>query len=147
MKYAFLTIALCCFASVNAQNESRTEKKFQRFENGELIEDKYYLEENGRTVEGTDFEMPEMSQMQHDMDAKMAEMQQRMNEMQQNSNEMMRTRMQDMDRRMEEMKQRSIKMLEEMELKMNKSRSPEPNQARPSNPPNGNGSAVKTYTI
>lgn len=145
MKYAFLSFALFFITSVNAQNESRTEKKFQRFENGELIEDKYYMEENGRVVEGNDFDLPEMNQMQHDMDSKMAEMQLRMNEMQQNSNEMMRTRMQDMDRRMEEMKQRSIQMQNEMELNRNKSGSPEPSQAPSINPPSSNGSIGTTY--
>ncbi len=114
MKIQALVIVLCFVGSVHAQTETRTEKKFQRFENGELVEDNYYLEENGRVIEGQDFEMPEMDQMQTDMDVKMAEMQQRMAEM---------------NRRMEEMKRRSIKMQEEMELKMYEQKMPQLNKS------------------
>jgi len=111
-----LTVILFVFSIglLSAQSTSKKEKKYQRYENGELVEDKYYLEKDGKAIEGTDFEMPEM-------DIKMAEMEQRMKTMQSDMSLRMESRMSEMNKRMEEMQQRSLKMQEEMQKRMNKS--------------------------
>ena len=118
MKSSVFIAAICLCGVVNAQSESKTQKKFERFENGELIEEKYYLEENGEVIQGEDFDIPELHAKEQEMEAKMAEMDHRMKKMQQKSEEIMRIRMKEMDQRMKEMQQRSIQMRQEMELKM-----------------------------
>lgn len=135
MKSAILILALLGVSYAFGQTESRTEKKYQRYENGELKEDKYYLEENGRVVQGEDFNTPEFSQMQADMDAKRLEMDQRMQKMQRNADQMMQKARQDMDSRMQEMQQRMNKMQQEMDLKMKEQK---PAQSPQVSPPAGN---------
>lgn len=108
MKLKLLFVSFCFVGIANAQTESRVEKKFQHFENGELVEDRYYLEENGQVLQGQDFEMPKNALGNSNMEAKMAEMTQRMNEMQQK----MEQRMTEMENRMSEMRQRSERLME-----------------------------------
>jgi len=118
MKSTILIFALFGAAFAFGQTESRTEKKYQRYENGELKEDKYYLEENGRVVEGKDFDMPEFAQMEAQMAAKQAEMNERMESMERRADEMMQKAQRNMDLRMKEMEQRMNQMRQEMDLKM-----------------------------
>lgn len=88
MKHAILILALIGGSFAFGQSESRVEKKYERYENGELKEDKYYLEENGRAIAGEDFDMPEFAEMEAKMAAKQAEMEQRMQEMQNRQQQM-----------------------------------------------------------
>jgi hypothetical protein len=101
MKHLALFAAILVGGLAFAQNDSHSEieKKYQRFENGELVENEYYLERDGKRIAGRDFDMPEM-------DVKMAEMETRMNEMQQN-----------MDVRMSDMKSRMDAKMKEIQLK------------------------------
>jgi TolA-binding protein len=117
MKNLVLLLMVFSIGSLCAQeSHSKKEKKYQRYENGELIEDKYYLERDGQAIEGTDFAMPEM-------DIKMAEMKDRMKDRMKDMQERMDMRMKsktlDMNNRMEEMMQRSNKMQEDMMKRMN----------------------------
>jgi len=118
MKTVLIILGLVGSSFVFGQEESRVEKKYERYENGELIEDKYYLEENGRAIAGEDFEMPELDEMQAKMAVRQAEMEQRMQKMQQEANERMDKARLDMDKRMNEMQQRMNQMQREMDLKM-----------------------------
>lgn len=111
MKILITLIALSCIGMASAQTESRTEKKYQRYENGELIEDQYYLEENGRVIAGQDFEVPDFDVQMQAMESRMAEMQVRMDSI-------MSVNQQRMELRMQEMNQRVQKMQQEMELKL-----------------------------
>lgn len=105
MKNLALIAILFCGGFVFSQSESRSEreKSYQRYENGELIEDKYYLERDGERIAGQDFEMP-------DMDVKMAEMEARMNQMQQNMDVRMKSMTDRMNVRMSEIQNRSRQM-------------------------------------
>ena len=116
MKHLSLIAILFCSGLLFAQEESHSkkEKKYQRYENGELVEDKYYLEKDGARVAGEDFEMPEM-------DLKMAEMEKRMDNMRLDMDTRMKSRMSDMDKRMEEMMERSQKMQDDMMKRMDNS--------------------------
>lgn len=129
MKHAILIFALLGGSVAFAQSESRVEKKFERYENGELKEDKYYLEENGRAIAGEDFDMPEFQEMQAKMDAKQAEMQQRMQEMQSRADQMMEKAQRDMDQRMQEMQQRMNEMQQRMDQRMNQMQQQQPAQS------------------
>lgn len=114
---------MCCLGGLNAQTTSKKEKKYQRYENGELIEDKYYLEKDGRAIEGTDFEMPEfsMDSFNMDFDSMSADMDKRMKKMQNKADEMMKSTMSDMNKRIEELQVRTKKMREDMQYRMDKS--------------------------
>lgn len=107
----FVVCAGCVFGQDNSESSSHKEKSFQRYENGELVEDKYYLEKDGQRVAGEDFAMP-------DMDAKM---QGRMNAMQSKMSTMMDSRMSEMNNRMEEMQLRTQKMQADMMKRMQES--------------------------
>ena len=104
MKNIAVFIMIFSIGGIYAQSSSEIEKRYQRYENGELVEDNYYLERDGRALEGTDFEMPEMNS--------------RMNERQASLERKMEERMLDMNKRMEEMKQRSARMQEDMHKRM-----------------------------
>lgn len=123
MKNLAVLLFVFCVGGLNAQSSTQKEKTYQRYENGELVENKYYLEQDGRAIAGTDFEMPEFSMGSFNMDfeAKSAEMEQRMKEIQSKTNKMMATRMSDMNKRMEEMQARTKKMQMDMQRRMDKS--------------------------
>lgn len=133
MKSAILILALFGVSFAFGQTESRTEKKLQRYENGELIEDKYYLEENGRVIEGEDFDTPEFQEMEAKMAAKRLEMDQRMQDMQRQADEMMQKSQSSMDQRMQEMQQRMNTMQQEMNLKMQEMQPSKAPQMAPQN--------------
>ena len=135
MKSTILILAIFGVSFAFGQTESRTEKKYQRYENGELKEDKYYLEENGRVIAGEDFDMPEFAEMEAKMEAKRLEMDQRMQDMQYRADEMMQKAQQSMDLRMQEMQQRMNRMRQEMDIKMQEM---QPSQSTQIQPQNGN---------
>jgi ElaB/YqjD/DUF883 family membrane-anchored ribosome-binding protein len=137
MKHAIIILTLFGGSFAFGQSESRVEKKFERYENGELKEDKYYLEENGRAIEGEDFEMPEFEEIQGRMEVKHAEMEQRMQEMQQRADQMMQKARQDMEQRMNEMQQGMNQMQQEMDMKMQQQK---PGQSPQMTPPANNNS-------
>ena len=95
------------------ESQSKKEKKYQRYENGELVENKYYLERDGQAIKGTDFEMPKM-------DIKMSEMESRMKDMQKKMDLKMKSSLLDMDSRIEGMMQRCDKMQQDMRNRMNR---------------------------
>lgn len=109
-------IVLISSSMAFGQSESRVEKKCERYENGELIEDKYYLEKNGQVIAGEDFSTPELDQMQAKFASRQAEMELRMQEMQERSDAMMRKAQQNMNLRMEEMQQRMNEMQQQQRL-------------------------------
>ena len=111
MKSIILIAAVLSFGYLNAQSESKVEKKYERYENGELIEDQYYLEKDGKAIKGNDFEMPSFEDFSLKMDSKMAEMTARMDQM----------RM-EMDQRMAEMKKRTSNMRLETQRKMSENK-------------------------
>jgi len=111
MKNLALFIIFFSIGGIYAQSSSEIDKRYQRYENGELVEDNHYLERDGRALQGSDFEMPEMESR---MNEKQARMEKRMDE-----------RMSDMNERMEEMKQRSARMREDMHKRMNRGNSRE----------------------
>ena len=126
MKNLALFIIFFSIGGIYAQSSSEIDKRYQRYENGELVEDNHYLERDGRALQGSDFEMPEMESR---MNEKQARMEKRMDE-----------HMEEMNKRMEEMKQRSARMREDMHKRMNRGNSREnieeerPQQARPPQP-------------
>mmetsp|Transcript_16731 Transcript_16731/g.19358 ORF Transcript_16731/g.19358 Transcript_16731/m.19358 type:complete len:148 (-) Transcript_16731:91-534(-) len=147
MKHAFLILALVGGSIAFGQSESRVEKKYERYENGELKEDKYYLEENGQVIAGEDFDTPEFAEMQAKMDAKRLEMDQRMQDMQIKADQMMQKARQDMDLRIQEMQQRMNKMQKEMDIKMQQQQpAKSPQIAAPANnsAPNSLGATFQT---
>lgn len=146
MKHAILILALIGGSFAFGQSESRVEKKYERYENGELKEDKYYLEENGRAIAGEDFDMPEFAEMEAKMAAKQAEMEQRMQEMQQRSEQMMQKAQSDMDLRMQEMDQRMQEMQNRQQQMQQQQPSQTPQMAPPANnaTPNNLGTTFQT---
>ncbi len=142
MKHAILLLALIGGSFAFGQSESRIEKKYERYENGELKEDKYYLEENGQVIAGEDFDMPEIDEMQAKMDAKQAEMQQRMQEMQMRSEQMMQKAQQEMDQRMQEMQKRMSEMQQRMDMRMQEMQQHQPGQSPQMTPPATNNNSA-----
>lgn len=108
---SLIALLFCAGIAFGQESSSKKEKKYQRYENGELVEDKYYLERDGKRVAGEDFEMPEM-------DKKMAEMEKRMNEIQRDMDLRMKSQMESINKRMEEIQKRSRKMQEDMLRRM-----------------------------
>ena len=113
--FAVLLFGGMAFAQVDSHSE--IEKKYERYENGELIEDKYYLERDGKRIAGEDFEMPEMdikmaemdarmNKMQRDMDVRVAEMQSRMDAKMKEIQSRQKQMQLDIEKRIEEMMQR-----------------------------------------
>lgn len=114
MRGVILIAAVLSFGYLNAHSESRLEKKYERYENGELVEDQYYLEQNGKVISGRDFEMPNFDKLSVKMDAKMAEMNALMENMQAKFDQ----KRVEMEQRMSEMKKRSEIMQKDMERRM-----------------------------
>ncbi|XOV66125.1 MAG: hypothetical protein ACFHU9_10860 [Fluviicola sp.] len=146
MKHAVIILTLIGGSFAFGQSESRVEKKYERYENGELKEDKYYVEENGRAIEGEDFEMPEFEEMQDKMKVKHAEMEQRMQEMQQRADQTMQKAQQDMDLRMKEMEQRMNEMRQRMDSRMEEMQKIQPSQSPQASPPSKNSGPTPPRT-
>jgi septin family protein len=147
MKHAFLILTLVGGSFAFGQSESRVEMKYERYENGELKEDKYYLEENGQVIAGEDFDTPEFLEMEAKMAAKRLEMDQRMQDMQMKADQMMQKARQDMDLRMQKMQQRMNQMQQEMDMKMQQQKPAQsPQMAPPANnsTPNSLGTTFQT---
>jgi septin family protein len=130
MKNLALMMALCSIASLNAQSSSKKIEMYERYENGELMEERKSATENGVPIDGFDFDAFKaeslgnngMSDMNFDSDAKMAEMDQRMKEMQAKTNSMFKTKMAEMEQRMEQMQGRADRMMLENENRMKENR-------------------------
>lgn len=147
MKTVLIILGLVGSSFAFGQEESRVEKKYERYENGELIEDKYYLEENGRAIAGEDFEMPEFDEMQTQISARQASMEQRMQEMQRKADERMEKARLDLDKRMNEMQQRMNQMQRDIELKMQEQQhlqAPQMESPLQNSTPNGLGTTFQT---
>ena len=119
MKGVILFAALLSYGCLNAQSESKIEKKFERYENGELVEDKYYLEKDGKVISGQDFETPSFDDMKAKMDVKRQEMDARMNDFQL----MFDQRMVDISKRMLEIQNKATKMQTDIENRIQQRKS------------------------
>lgn len=117
MKSLILTALLFSTSLAIAQSSSQIEKKYERYENGKLVEHHYYLEQDGRVVAGEDFNIPQSAAFQSiDIDKKMHEMELKMNQMQLKID----SKMNSLNQRMEEQMLRLNQQILQFELEFDK---------------------------
>ena len=113
-------IVLCLMTGgyVSSQSTSREIETYERWENGELVEERSNAKENGKPIENFDFEAwkqerqlpPDSSKVSFDFESKKHEMAQRMKEMQVKSNAFFEKKKAEMEIKMNEFHKRVDKM-------------------------------------
>lgn len=120
MKYL---IAIAC-AGISglavAQSTSRDVEIYERYENGELVEQRQSATENGKPMENVDFEelKQKMVAKSNELDVKLKEMELRFEERQTKMSLDMEKRMEQMEERMADFQNRSEKMHERMDQRL-----------------------------
>lgn len=113
MKQLAAIVCMGMIGFVQAQSTSTDVEIYERYENGELVEQRQSATENGVPIENFDFE-----QAKRDMDLKTGDMDKRMQDMLKQSELKMDEMMQRMDQKMKEFENRTQEMQQRMELKM-----------------------------
>lgn len=103
-----LCVGIIGFAQ--AQSTSRDVEIYERYENGELVEQRQSATENGVPIENFDFD-----KLKRDFQLKFAGMDQKMEEMQRK----MDLKAKEMDKKIQDFEKRSQEMQQRMEQKMN----------------------------
>ncbi|MFT5860314.1 MAG: TolA-binding protein [Flavobacteriaceae bacterium] len=143
--------------AVNAQSESLKKERYERYENGELIEQDFNIEKDGVPQENYDFENDSFFSkkptegMDADFSKQFGDMEQKMAEMQQKMSSTLDEQMRKMDTKMKEMQKRSEKMQNDMKKRMDskdrgfEDRQPRDLKQKPSQAPIINQRAVQTF--
>ncbi len=134
---AIVCVGLVGFA--NAQSTSKDVEVYERYENGELVEQRQSATENGKPIENFDFEemKRKMLAKSAEMDTKLKEMEARMKERSAKMSLDMDKRMKQMEQRMADMEKRSEEMHQRMDQRMKEveSQSEEKADAQPKQTP------------
>lgn len=113
MKQLVAIVCVGFLGNFQAQTTSRDVEIFERYENGELVEQRQSATENGEPIENFDFE-----QAKRDMEMKTGDLEKRMEEMRQESVQRMEEMKQQMDQKTQEFEKRTQEMQQQMKLKM-----------------------------
>ena len=113
MKQLAAIVCMGMMGFVQAQSTSTDVEIYERYENGELVEQRQSATENGVPIENFDFDAAK-----RDMDLKTSDMTKRMDEMVKQSEQKMEEMMQRMDQKMKEFENRTQEMQQHMEQKM-----------------------------
>lgn len=120
MKYLAAIFCLGMIGFAQAQSTSRDVEIYERYENGELVEQRQSATENGVPIENFDFE-----KAKRDMQLKSAEMEQKMEGMQkrmelklEEMQNKMQLKQQEMQQRMSDFEKRSDEMHKKMDQRM-----------------------------
>lgn len=119
MKYLIAIACIGLSGLAVAQSTSRDVEIYERYENGELVEQRQSATENGKPIENFDFEelKRKMVAKSNELDAKLKEMEMRFEERQAKMSLDMEKRMADFQKRSEKMHERMDQRLKEMESK------------------------------
>ncbi|MFK7787284.1 MAG: hypothetical protein AB8B56_19330 [Crocinitomicaceae bacterium] len=140
MKQLAAIICFGVFGCAQAQSTSRDVEMYERYENGELVEQRQSATENGVPIKDFDFEKlkQEMVQKSDQMDQRMEEMsarfEQKRKEFSASMDEKMKAmeqRMTDFEKRSEEMHQKMDARMNEMEMKREEKRESSPEVEKP----------------
>lgn len=126
MKKGIIVLCLASVGFVNAQSTSREIETYERWENGELVEERSSAKENGKPIENFDFDAwkqerqlsADSSNSSVDFESKKQEMDQRMKEMQAKSEVFFEKKKAEMEIKMNELKKRTDKMELDMQKRM-----------------------------
>jgi hypothetical protein len=115
--------AIICFGIVGfaqAQSTSRDVEIYERYENGELVEQRQSATENGVPIKDFDFEKlkEEMLQKSENMEKKMEEMSARFEEKRKEFSASIDEKMKSMEQRMADFEKRSEEMHQQMDARM-----------------------------
>lgn len=113
MKHLATILCVGIFGFANAQSTSRDIEMYERYENGELVEQRQSATENGIPIENFDFE-----KAKREMRLKSAEFNAKSDELMRKAEESMDERMKEMERKMADFEKRSEEMHRQMEQRM-----------------------------
>jgi DNA anti-recombination protein RmuC len=120
MKYLAAIVCLGFIGFAQAQSTSRDVEIYERYENGELVEQRQSATENGVPIKNFDFEKAkrEMQLKSAGLEQKMGEMQSRMELKLQEMEGKMKLKRQEMEQRMSDFEKRSEEMHKKMDQRM-----------------------------
>ena len=122
MKQLATILCLGIIGFAQAQSTSKDVEIYERYENGELVEQRQSATENGVPIKDFDFEKAkrEMQSKSAEMEKKMDDMKSRMEEKRREIEISMESRMKDMEKRMSDFEKRSEEMHKKMDKKLEK---------------------------
>lgn len=118
MKQLATLFCIGIFGCVQAQTTSREVEIVERYENGNLVEQRQSATENGVPIENFDFESAK-----REMQLKSGDMEQKMEQMRIQSEQRMNEMMKQMDQKMQDFERRSNEMQRSMDQRMNEIKS------------------------